>query len=62
MIREKFNWKPQENESTDAEHRGGMTRSSDELAERPGSKGVILNRGDQGTLAARWHASLFLEY
>jgi|APDOM4702015159_1054818.scaffolds.fasta_scaffold2050341_1 hypothetical protein len=42
MIREKFNWKPQENESTDAGHRGGTTRRSEELAERPGSEGVVL--------------------
>ncbi len=42
MIREKFNRKPRENESTDAEHRGGMTRSSEELAERLGSEGVML--------------------
>ena len=34
MIREKSNWKPQEDESTDAEHRGGMTRSSNELSEK----------------------------
>jgi hypothetical protein len=31
MSREKFKWKPHENESTDAEHRGGTTRSSDEV-------------------------------
>lgn len=42
MIREKSNWKPQEDKSTDAEHRGGMTRSSNELSERTGSKGVML--------------------
>ena len=41
MQREKFNWKPQENESTEAVHRGGGTRSSDEASvmdvERRGS-------------------------
>jgi hypothetical protein len=30
MIREKFKWRPRENESTEAEHRDGATRSSDE--------------------------------
>ena len=30
MVREKCKWKPHEYESTDAEHRGGATRSSDE--------------------------------
>ena len=30
MLREKFKWRPHEDESTDAEHRGGPTRSSDE--------------------------------
>jgi hypothetical protein len=30
MLREKFKWRPHENESTDAEHRGGVARSSDE--------------------------------
>jgi hypothetical protein len=30
MLREKFKWRPHENESTDAENRGGPTRSSDE--------------------------------
>jgi hypothetical protein len=32
MLREKFKWRPHENESTDAEHRGGATRSSDEVS------------------------------
>jgi len=32
MLREKPNWKPQEGESTDAGHRGGALRSSDEAA------------------------------
>jgi hypothetical protein len=30
MIREKFKWRHHKNESTDAEHRGGVIRSSDE--------------------------------
>jgi hypothetical protein len=30
MLREKHKWKPHKCESTDAEHRGGATRSSDE--------------------------------
>ncbi|MCX5807974.1 MAG: hypothetical protein NTX36_01155 [Proteobacteria bacterium] len=30
MIREKFKWRTHENESTDAGHRGGPLRSSDE--------------------------------
>ena len=32
MAREKFKWRPHENESTDARHRGGTTRSSDEVS------------------------------
>jgi len=31
MIREKFKWRPHKNESTDAQHRGGVTRSSGEV-------------------------------
>jgi len=31
MPREKLKWKPHESESTDAEHGGGTTRSSDEV-------------------------------
>ena len=31
MIREKLKWKPHESESTEAEHRGGVTRSSEEV-------------------------------
>ena len=31
MIREKFKWRPHKNESTDAQHRGGVTRSSEEV-------------------------------
>jgi len=30
MTREKHKWKPRKRQSTDAEHRGGATRSSDE--------------------------------
>jgi len=32
MLREKLKWRPHEGESTDAEHRGGAARSSDEAA------------------------------
>jgi RNA-directed DNA polymerase len=32
MLREKLNWRTQESESIDAEHRDGMPRSSDEVA------------------------------
>jgi hypothetical protein len=32
MSREKFKWKTHKNESTEAEHRGGPPRSSDELS------------------------------
>ncbi len=32
MIREKFEWKPHKNESTDVEHSGGSPRSSDEVS------------------------------
>ena len=31
MVREKLKWKTHESESTDAGHRGGTTRSSDEV-------------------------------
>ena len=40
MLREKHKWKPHKCESTDAEHRGGATRSSDE-----GSVMVLERRG-----------------
>jgi hypothetical protein len=30
MLREKSKWKTHKDESTDAKHRGGITRSSDE--------------------------------
>ena len=32
MLREKFKWRPHESESTDAEHGGGLIRSSDEVS------------------------------
>jgi len=32
MIREKFKWRSHKSESTDAEHGGGLTRSSDEVS------------------------------
>ena len=32
MIREKFKWRTHKNESTDAGHRGGPTRSSVEIS------------------------------
>ena len=32
MLREKFKWRSHENESTDAKHRGGATRSSEETS------------------------------
>jgi RNA-directed DNA polymerase len=32
MIREKLKWRPHESESTNARHRGGATRSSDEVS------------------------------
>ena len=32
MIREKLKWRTHESESTDAEHRGGPTRISDEVS------------------------------
>ena len=31
MLREKLKWRSHESESTDARHRGGLTRSSDEV-------------------------------
>lgn len=36
-------WKPHKGLSTKAVHRGGLTRSSDEAAEREWSKGVELS-------------------
>ncbi len=32
MLREKLKWKTHKGESTDARHRGGLTRSSDEIS------------------------------
>jgi len=32
MIREKFKWRPHKNESTEARHGGGTTRSSAEVS------------------------------
>jgi RNA-directed DNA polymerase len=32
MRREKFKWRSHEDESTDADHRGGAARSSDEVS------------------------------
>ena len=32
MLREKFKWRPHENESTDAEHSGGSACSSKEVS------------------------------
>ena len=42
MQTEKFKWKHHENESTDAESRGGTTRSSEEVPETGWSEGVVL--------------------
>jgi hypothetical protein len=42
MQTEKFKWKNHKNESTDAESRGGTTRSSDEVLETGWSEGVVL--------------------
>jgi len=41
MLREKFKWRPHKNESTDAEHRGGVTRNSEE-----GAVMALERRGD----------------
>lgn len=43
MLREPFKWKPHKNVSTNAKSRGGLTRSSDEAAERSWSEGVELS-------------------
>lgn len=43
MLRELFKWKPHKNVSTNAGHRGGSTRISDEAVERQGSEGVELS-------------------
>ena len=42
MLTEKLKWKNHESESTDAEPRGGTTRSSVEVPEKGRSKGVVL--------------------
>ncbi len=42
MQTEKFKWKNHENESTEAESRGGTTRSSGEVPETGWSEGVVL--------------------
>jgi hypothetical protein len=43
MPRERSKWKSHEDLSTDAGYRGGLTRSSDEAAERQWSEGVELS-------------------
>ena len=42
METEKLKWKPHKSESTDAESRGGTTRSSEEVPEKGWSEGVVL--------------------
>jgi len=43
MLREKHKWRPHKCESTDAEHRGGATRSSDEgSVMEPEQRGCIV--------------------
>ena len=42
ILTEKLKWKNHEGESTEAVHRGGTTRSSDEISERGWSEGVVL--------------------
>jgi len=42
METEKLKWKHYEGESTDAESRGGTTRSSEEVPEKGWSEGVVL--------------------
>ena len=42
MRTEKLKWKNHESESTEAESRGGTTRSSGEVPETGGSEGVVL--------------------
>ncbi len=43
MLRKKFKWRSHENESTDARHRGGATRSSDEVSVMGMTEQVGLN-------------------
>jgi len=49
MLREKSKWRPHKDKSTDAGHRGGVTRSSDEVSvmemERRGYIVQLYNRG-----------------
>jgi hypothetical protein len=42
MLTKKLKWKNHESESTDAEPRGGTTRSSGEVPETGWSEGVVL--------------------
>lgn len=42
MQTKKFKWKNHESESTNAESRGGTTRSNDEVLETGWSEGVVL--------------------
>ena len=43
MLREKFKWRPHENESTDARHRDGVASSSDEaLVMRVERRGYVI--------------------
>jgi hypothetical protein len=42
MLTEKLKWKNHKSESTDAEPRGGTTRSSGDVPETGWSKGVVL--------------------
>jgi len=44
MPREKSKWRPHEDESTDAEHRDGLPRSSVEAAVMEGSEGGNMSR------------------
>ena len=43
MLRESFKWKPHKNVSTNARRRGGLTRTSEEVAETQWSEGVELS-------------------
>lgn len=44
MAREKSKWKTHEDERTDTRHRGGVTRSSDELRQRGGRRRGGINQ------------------
>ena len=49
MPREKSKWRPHKDESTDAEHRGGVTRSSEEGAVMATERrGGIVRSGSKG--------------